>query len=432
MNNVIQGKFSKAKTHTKQTCQVAYALNFDQPVMCTIISDQPFFYFDDEIIEDELDCYDDMDLDAMDAELEKLKACIDHYEEVQIQRDQEKQNDPVCDRFDENTDFYTTTVNKDIVSQLKDSRTAAAYLDMAETRNTKILFDDAENASVYNSRDNTITIGTSQSHNEALLSLAQTLRTAWQDAQGILIDPNAYGPDDAITINRLQTADAHVAMTRIAWELQLAGHKDIWSYLNRGSSGDIARSLSREAHRDFRSLNNGRASTAAFEAWFLSERCRKTDDVLIRSMLGAQTKNKSDHMAINMHDYIFKLGAVPFGENYLKPHVEIIAEDDIFNEVRDRSNANFLWFIKFEQSFQETEQFLQTDHVISDTARTAGPINNTRDLDHGQQTPCDIVHLFPQTADRQRGTNGYARVDRSRPFSGKCSGAKIIDFSAKF
>ena len=50
------------------------------------------------------------------------------------------------------------------------------------------------------------------------------------------------------------------------------------------------------------------------------------------------------------------LGKMPFGQNYLAASVGPIMNDPIFTDVRDRSNANFLWFIKFERSFTEAEQ----------------------------------------------------------------------------
>jgi hypothetical protein len=50
------------------------------------------------------------------------------------------------------------------------------------------------------------------------------------------------------------------------------------------------------------------------------------------------------------------LGKMPFGANYLEKNVTQIIADPIFTDVRDRSNANFLWFIKFERSFTEAER----------------------------------------------------------------------------
>jgi hypothetical protein len=58
-------------------------------------------------------------------------------------------------------------------------------------------------------------------------------------------------------------------------------------------------------------------------------------------------------------ELVATLGSMPFGKNYLAPYVQTITSDAVFTEVRDRSNANFLWFIKFERSFRETEQELQ-------------------------------------------------------------------------
>ena len=55
------------------------------------------------------------------------------------------------------------------------------------------------------------------------------------------------------------------------------------------------------------------------------------------------------------NDVIARTGEVPTGKNYLSGLIEVMKADPLFTEVRDRSNANFLWFIKFERSFRETE-----------------------------------------------------------------------------
>jgi hypothetical protein len=114
---------------------------------------------------------------------------------------------------------------------------------------------------------------------------------------------------------------------------------------------------------DFRTLNNGAAASAVFEAWFLSERCRLEDRKLIQQMLadyqGYVFEGDQGSQQVTA-ELIAALGAVPFGKNYLAPFVSTIMSDALFTDVRDRSNANFLWFIKFERSFREAEQELQS------------------------------------------------------------------------
>ncbi len=55
-------------------------------------------------------------------------------------------------------------------------------------------------------------------------------------------------------------------------------------------------------------------------------------------------------------DVLKALGKMPFGGNYLLPIAPTMISDPVFTDVRDRSNANFLWFIKFERSFAAAEK----------------------------------------------------------------------------
>jgi len=59
------------------------------------------------------------------------------------------------------------------------------------------------------------------------------------------------------------------------------------------------------------------------------------------------------------------LGEQPYGKNYLARFTDLIINDPLFTDVRDRSNANFLWFVKFERAYNEAEQDLQFDGVTT-------------------------------------------------------------------
>ena len=187
-------------------------------------------------------------------------------------------------------------------------------------------------------------------------------------------------PDQAILINRAQHADLSISMIRIAWELQLAEYKETWKRIENSSLADLGRAFAREAFVDFRSLNNGAACAAVFEAWFLSERCRYHDKKLIQIMLADYqghvfgSQQASRNISI---DLICSLGEQPFGKNYLSTHAQMILSDPVFTEIRDRSNANFLWFIKFEQSFRETERHLQSSDIKTAPEDLEGHIMNT-------------------------------------------------------
>ena len=150
----------------------------------------------------------------------------------------------------------------------------------------------------------------------------------------------------------------------MAWELQLAGEKDAWERIENSSFADLGRAFVREAYTDFRTINNGLATTSVFEAWFLSERCRHVDRTLIRQMLADHQDQVFDVENIQHSitpNLLAALGEMPFGKNYLSKHADTILTDPIFTEVRDRANANFLWFIKFERTFRETEHDLQSE-----------------------------------------------------------------------
>ena len=72
---------------------------------------------------------------------------------------------------------------------------------------------------------------------------------------GTLIDPLTFHPDQAILVNRAQIADLTAGMVRVAWELQLAGEKDMWTRLENSPLQDLARAFAREAYIDFRTIN---------------------------------------------------------------------------------------------------------------------------------------------------------------------------------
>lgn len=153
-------------------------------------------------------------------------------------------------------------------------------------------------------------------------------------------------------------------MIRIAWELKLAEQTEAWSVVENSQFADLGRSFAREACTDFRAANNGKALLSIMEAWFLSERCRQHDRTLIQRMLAGKAPEGFAHSQElsrqALIEAIYALGKNPYGNNYLASHIELLIEDPVFSEVRDRSNANFLWFVKFESAFSQAEQELQS------------------------------------------------------------------------
>lgn len=359
--------------------RMAYSLNNYQPVECTIISDQPFFYMDEEILieEDSIlsdGSYLDDDYSALESEIAALKTKVDAYDRISSEFKQDVDarlevfiQDSVCFETVQ-TSLENQNSLDDVIEILSKSRMATSLLDFAKENNVSLQYStQTENVS-YDKKAGKILIRPDIAKVDQVLLTIQELRRHWQHRQGAFVHPLTFHPDQAVLINRAQLADLSVAVVRCGWELKLQGLNDIWSRIENSSISDLGRALAREALSDFRTLNNGQASAAVFETWFLSERCRVQDKKLIQAMLadyrGYVFDNVQTSKMISI-DLICALGEQPFGKNYLAAYAHMIMNDPVFTDIRDRSNANFLWFIKFERSFIETERELQSSDFIN-------------------------------------------------------------------
>lgn len=380
---------------------MAYTLNNDQPVKSSYIGENPLFYMDYDI-ECEDDLYNASDIKILERELTALKNEIESYDKFSesfIETGQER-HDRFEDLKEELTGFKKGGGGSDIsalLAKLKTSRTSDFYLEFAAEKGVTLSYSEQIETSTYDRESAKILINPGRTMPEQVLLAVRELRRHWQHRQGALIEPLLFHPDNAILINRLQEADLSVAMIRTAWELQLADEKDVWQRIENSPLCDIGRAFAREAFSDFRTLNNGTANAAAFESWFLSERCKAQDKDLITTMLSdyngyvfdlAQAQNAVTPT------FICALGEMPFGKNYLAPHVQTLMNDPIFTEVRDRANANFLWFIKFERTYREAEQDLQThDDLSTERVRSSGQTITEKDSHHGHTTG-QVIQLF--------------------------------------
>ncbi|PCJ99097.1 MAG: hypothetical protein COA45_06545 [Zetaproteobacteria bacterium] len=411
---------------------VAYTLNGEQPVISTHIGDQPLYYMDEEIIEDE-EMFDPAELDMLSNEIRILKNEISGLDETPFFI---PENTMIAfTEFAENAESFGIDLSlteiekaqrlKDILNILNESRLAASYLNVAEKHDIKIMMSEQVEKAFYDRRSGSILINPNMQKNEQVLLLSRELRRHWQHRQGVLINPLMFQPENAILINRAQEADLVVSVIRTAWELQLAGIKDVWERVENSPMADLSRAYSREAFLDFRTINNGVASAAVFEAWFLSERCRQQDKKIIQAMLADyngyvfESNSSSQNVTVEL---ISSLGEMPFGKNYLSAHAATIMEDPIFAEVRDRSNANFLWFIKFERTFKETEQYLQIDSDLSTHGVRHDVLNqDSQDQINDRKQSADIIQLFehqPKVTKDKGGKNLS---------SGSKNGAQVID-----
>jgi|GEM_PF-830968 len=339
--------------------------DFKASALCNILGDQPLFYID-YVDAEEADFADPMNL-LMSEETEFDANNID-----QLRRRMSRL-EGACAHIDgyarENVELAFDVASQlrsekeissdDIIAALKQSGFTSALLEGCAARGLTIHTNASVDTAFYDRDQIAIHVNPRLSAPLAALMAARSLRQAWLHINGALINPLHFAPEEAVLLNRIQNADQICAMMRTAWELNLSGNKDAWARILTGSAYDLAVGFAREAISDFRSLTNGSAAHATFERWFFSGRCKDTDRKLIQSMLADHHGLVFDNPAVSKMvtaDIIARTGDMPQGKNYLSASVDIILSDPLFTEVRDRSNANFLWFIKFERSFRASEE----------------------------------------------------------------------------
>ncbi len=249
------------------------------------------------------------------------------------------------------------------LEQLKEtilkSRTGEMLLKEAEAFFVNIVYDAQTPVSQYYPRPDkpVISLNPHRPHGDLLNLLVRELRRAWQHKHGALVNPLNFEPDEAILVNRAQHADIFMISVKVAWELKLSGESQAWEYLAGSPMVDVSRTFEIKAQADFRTLNNGEAARAAYDKVFEESRTKALDKRVIHQMLldeSGYMKFKQQRPRVSM-DLFRKLGEMPEGRNYLCISSARQPTDLCYAMVEDRSNANFLWFIKFERSFQEKE-----------------------------------------------------------------------------
>lgn len=397
----------------QENCRIAYTLNNSQPVRCSIIGDQPLFYMDfDAGLEDEfIDESDPFGIAMIEAGVEALKNKIMASDFMATGESalSEAAQIRLADFIDDSINVFSAGRTrgdsgafrlKAIEKMLEQSRLCATHLEVARQYGIGMAFSTLVELAYYDREAKTIFLNPDRDDTDLTLLAMRELRRVWQHKNGALLNPLTFHPDQAILVNRAQQADLCVMMLRGAWDLQLAGSRAAWDRLENSAFEDLARAMAREAYLDFRSLNNGQAAYAVFEAWFMSDRCRVQDRKLIQNMLadyqGYVFENEQASRSITT-DLMVALGSQPVGKNYLSATMTLLLGDPLFTEVRDRSNANFLWFIKFERSFREAEQELQTSPAIQAADVLPGHNNEKTDGDDAKNS---TVIALPGVADR--------------------------------
>lgn len=280
----------------------------------------------------------------------------------------------------------------DLRALLMQSRTGEMLLTGASAENLDIVYDTQIPVSQFypSAPDGrrVIALNPHRPKGDLVNTCARELRRVWQYHQGALVNPLSFEPDEAILINRAQQADALMVSIKIAWELKLGGESEAWDFMIGSPLADIGRTFEIKAQTDFRTLNNGQAARAAYDKFFEDSRTKMHDKRIIHQMLLDETgyiKSTEKRPKVSM-DLFKRLGELPHGRNYLSMKGSHAPMDTRYATVEDRSNANFLWFIKFERSFQEKELQMVQESVklsaeIVDFARFA----QARDASHGPE-----------------------------------------------
>lgn len=253
---------------------------------------------------------------------------------------------------------------------LAESRTGASLLAEQPGRTLDIRYDRQTPVAQYYPREgrDIVTLNPFRPRGDLVNILSRELRRVWQHHHGALVNPLGFDPDEAILINRAQAADAFMISVKVAWELKLSGNNEPWGWLAGSPMADIGRVFEQKAQADFRTLNNGEASRAAYDKFFDNSRTKMHDKRIIHQMLldesGYMKQPGKTHKIAA--DLFSRLGEMPDGRNYFALKNARVPTDTQYTSVEDRSNANFLWFIKFERSFQEKEmQMIQTSVRLS-------------------------------------------------------------------
>lgn len=365
--------------------------------------------------------FDMGEIGILESEISRLKEQIESYERAapEFSHNTETRVEEILENGISITQPAETPKKENLLEQLygvlSQSRVAEAYLAFAREYKVEIRFTSQVEKAFYDRRAGLILLNPDNDIADLTLLCARELRRHWQHRQGVLIHPLTFQPDQAVLVNRAQIADLTVSMIRCAWELQLSGAKEAWERIENSPMADLGRAFAREAYLDFRTINNGIASAAVFETWFLSERCQQEDKKLIQQMLadyqGYVFESEEAGQPVTP-GLISGLGSVPYGKNYLAEHAHIIMGDPIFTDVRDRSNANFLWFIKFERSFKDAEQELQTE---SDLFAHGDPYGEPpmKEFDNGTEKSAEVITLFEEQPERKSGKSKHAKASES-------------------
>jgi hypothetical protein len=362
--------------HGPQSVKVScHAGDFPLNAVCNIIGNQPLFYCDNDIMidtesDDDLLFAEDVSFPTDEKFLAKMRAKLDMYDKTAKSLSQfnsvipEQEFDRVFKAQQPQSSLES------IIHYGLQSGIFKSYKDFMDDHDIAIMTSLSVQTSSYNRQSEVILVNPSLDCYTASIAILKSMRMAWNHKKGLLINPLSFQPDEAVLINRLIQADMDVTVISYIWDLKLAGDTNAWALAMTGADYDLCAAYAMEAMTDFRSIKNGVAARSTFEKWFISGRCKNFDRNIIQTMMGGHTDidiDNPDASRVIAMDVISGMGARPQGKNYLSPIVIQIMNDALYTDVRDRSNANFLWFVTFERRMANMEQKLHDQ--LDDTSK---------------------------------------------------------------
>ena len=186
------------------------------------------------------------------------------------------------------------------------------------------------------------TVPAHRSLGELMVHVVTALRMFTQPC----INPLDYAPNDAILMNRVVHYDAGVFAIIVAYELMRSGKDTMWSWLYTNCPSGPIREYEKTA-ANFRTINSGEAYRKCWDMMFRNTTV--IDKRIIHHMLFDEYMKASTKAKVSLRE-VQAFGELPNGVNYI-PKIDLSK----YSVLEDKSNANFLWFITFERSFQDKE-----------------------------------------------------------------------------
>lgn len=360
------------KTNKAPSCRMAYTLGLKQPVLCTLLGNDPFFFdIDPEALAEDID--DKLSLtDASFQVPEALKTARETSDGF-ITLGDDEWGLPLTDDLAalcRNALAPAAELNcAEAFALLLQSTTGQLLSEQADEHNLVVATSTTVDGVCLDAAKKTILINPGLTVETAALLIAREIR----HFALLSVTDALKNPESAILVNRAMQAELATLPVQIAWELNLAGHADVWDCLGRSAQADLAYAFGHRASADFRALRDGRAAMAAFDQWFYSGRTRKADRALIQSLLASGEALPEPSASANRTvEALRAIGERGIGRNYLVEHMTTIMQDGFYADVRDRSNANFLWFVKFERSYRAAEAYIEEKTATPSADKPAG------------------------------------------------------------